>query len=121
MNFTGKKPNEIKSLKHCEHETVKQSIITTPTRSREPSQETDLPGYMRPLDRSLRANSPHLESINKFSNSQGEVDERVKKFGVTLRKIPKQEIVQHREESQDEIEDIYDAVLLEEMVNIKFY
>ncbi|RZC42027.1 uncharacterized protein BDFB_007720, partial [Asbolus verrucosus] len=55
--------------------------------------DSDIPGYMKPLDRSLRPNSPHRENINqmnqftkKYSTTKDEENVRQTKFGVTLKR-----------------------------------
>ncbi|KYB26034.1 hypothetical protein TcasGA2_TC033929 [Tribolium castaneum] len=93
------------------------------------SPEGDIPGYMKPLDRSLRPNSPHRDSINQMSKKLEEsTDVRQTKFGVTLRRtdsgrtvtVANTATVKSRtsieEITEEEIEEIYDLEILEELL-----
>lgn len=111
-----------------EPETERES---TPVRDTVP--ESDLPGYMRPLDRSLKPHSPHRESVEalrKLSTDDTEV--RTTRFGVTLRRTDsgrtvkttstteqKRSSVSEKADTEKEIEDIYDLGVLEQMVSNK--
>ncbi|CAG9773679.1 unnamed protein product [Ceutorhynchus assimilis] len=109
-------------------------------RSREPTPEGELPHYMKPLDRSLRPNSPHRDSINQAKPQQHEpqpadqVDTRQTKFGVTLRRTDsgrttkttetststterrKSSITLEKRITEEEIEEIFEIEVLEELL-----
>lgn len=103
------------------------------SRSRESSTDRDIPGYMRPLDRSIRPHSPNREGVEALkkigSIPKEEVDTRVSKFGVTLRRTDSGRAVKITDQRKSstateetleidkEIEDIYDLEVLEVMVS----
>lgn len=102
-------------------------------RSRDSSADRDIPGYMKPLDRSLRPHSPNREGVEALrkigSIPKEEVDTRVSKFGVTLRRTDSGRAVKTTEQRkasttveetlqiEKEIEEIYDLEVLEAMVS----
>lgn len=45
--------------------TPHREVVSERSRSREPTPDGDLPHYMKPLDRSLRPNSPHRNNISE--------------------------------------------------------
>ncbi|XP_044253053.1 uncharacterized protein LOC123004018 isoform X2 [Tribolium madens] len=93
------------------------------------SPESDIPGYMKPLDRSLRPNSPHRDSINQLSKKHEEnSDVRQTKFGVALRRTGSGRTITTTNAAsvksrtsiegitEEEIEEIYDLEVLEELL-----
>ncbi|XP_060522944.1 serine/arginine repetitive matrix protein 2 isoform X2 [Cylas formicarius] len=105
------------------------AIVTSKPRSREPSPLGDLPHYMKPLDRSLRPNSPHRDSVAQTAD---ETDVRQTKFGVTLKRTDSGRIVKTAETAtverrrsslafdkrvtEEEIEEIFELEVLEELL-----
>lgn len=99
-------------------------------RSRESSAEKDIPGYMKPLDRSLRPKSPHLENINRMhdnvaissTTSTQETEIKTTKFGVTLKRTDSDKQNFERRKSSAvvteelEIEEIFDLTALEQLL-----
>ncbi|XP_063904658.1 titin-like isoform X2 [Zophobas morio] len=93
--------------------------------------EGDLPGYMRPLDRSLRPNSPHRDNIHQLNKKQTinkeeeNKDVRHTKFGVTLKRTDSgrqigstttTKRVVNVEITEEEVEEIYNLEYLEELL-----
>ncbi|XP_050309144.1 titin isoform X5 [Anthonomus grandis grandis] len=141
------KYHEIKPFRPSSPEKIPE--ILTPTdqesirkmRSRDTTPEGDLPHYMKPLDRSLRPNSPHRDNIPKAKPQPvqqpihpDEVDIRQTKFGVTLKRTDsgrtasnietsaisterrKSSITTEKRVTEEEIDDIFELKILEELL-----
>ncbi|CAH0564491.1 unnamed protein product [Brassicogethes aeneus] len=111
-------------------------IYTTKTyehSDRESSPEGDLPHYMKPLDRSLRPNSPHRDAVNQVKKPElEEEDVRPTKFGVKLKRTDsgkfaststsitterrKSSITLEKRVTEDEIDEIFELDILEELL-----
>ncbi|XP_017783961.1 PREDICTED: titin isoform X2 [Nicrophorus vespilloides] len=97
-------------------------------------EEEDIPGYMKQLDRTLRAKSPHrpgvieMEEIAKGHIQQYHEESKTTKFGVVLKKTETENTERRRssitttimtvetDEKELEIEEIFDLEILEAML-----
>ncbi|XP_076251085.1 uncharacterized protein LOC143190423 isoform X3 [Rhynchophorus ferrugineus] len=108
-------------------------IVTYTPRSREPSPDGDIPHYMKPLDRSLRPNSPHRDSITQLKiQPQDSTDSKPSRFGVTLKRtdsdkvsktndsssIERRRISVDKKITEEEVDEIFDLEILEELLEI---
>ncbi|KAH1025161.1 hypothetical protein HUJ05_009941 [Dendroctonus ponderosae] len=126
--FRSRSPDKIPDIIEPQPE-----IVSSKSRSREPTPDGDLPHYMKPLDRSLRPNSPHRDGSSPTKPQPVEQDARSTRFGVTLRRTDsgrtikttensaiterrKSSIILEKRITEEEIEEIFELEVLEELL-----